>query len=148
MRRALILSICALVALGAAGCGGGSDDGSAPDTPQEQAVQKAYRDYIDALKQGDGEAACALLSPAFQKRAGAAVAVGNRAELRNADCVKAIEKGTLPQIQQVVPNLEDVQVSGNRASAIDPGEGQIGPQQVYFVKIGGDWKLDKTVIAR
>jgi hypothetical protein len=111
-------------------------------------VAKVYSDYIDALKKGDGEAACALLTPAFQRRAGTAVAVGTRRNLKGAACVKAIDQGTLPAIQKVVPNLANVKVEGERASGLDPGEGQIGPQEVFFVRIAGDWKISRTVFFR
>ena len=149
MRRAVIL-LAALVALATAGCGGGgdSDETSPPDTPQEKAVAKTYSDYIEALKKGDGETACALLTPAFQSRAGAAVAVGKRRNLKTAACVKAIDQGTLAAIQKVVPNLVNVKVEGDRASGLDPGEGQIGPQEVFFVKSGDDWKISRTVFFR
>ena len=146
MRRATILFV-ALVAFAALGCGsgGGSDEPTPPDTPQEKAVAKVYSDYIEALKQGDGEAACALLTPAFQRRAGSAVAVGTRRNLKGAACVKAIDQGTLPAIQKVVPNLSNVKIDGDRASGLDPGEGEIGPQEVFFEKTGGDWKISRTV---
>ncbi len=149
MRRATIL-LAALIVFAAFGCGGGdgSDEPSSPDTPQEKAVAKVYSDYIDAIKKGDGEAACALLTPAFQRRAGAAVAVGVRSNLKGAACVKAIDKGTLPAIQKVIPNLVNVKVEGDRASGLDPGEGEIGPQEVFFVKLSGDWKISRTIFFR
>ena len=108
-------------------------------------MAQTYADYIDALKKGDGEAACALLTPAFQARAGAAIAVGVRRNLKGAACVKAIDKGTLPAIQKVVPNLSNVKIEGSRASGLDPGEGEIGPQEVFFVRVGDDWKISRTV---
>jgi hypothetical protein len=149
MRRATFL-LATLIALAALGCGGGggSDEPSPPDTAQEKAVAKTYSDYIAALKKGDGEAACALLTPAFQRRAGAAVAVGTRRNLKGAACVKAIDQGTLAAIQKVVPNLSNVEVKGDRASGLDPGEGLIGPQDVFFERIGGEWKISRTVFFR
>jgi hypothetical protein len=146
MRRATIL-LAALIVLAVFGCGGDGSSGetSPPDTPQEKAVAKVYSDYIDALKEGDGEAACALLTPAFQRRAGAAVALGNRRNLKGAACVKAIDQGTLPAIQKVVPNLVNVKIEGARASGLDPGQGAIGPQEVFFLRVGGDWKISRTV---
>lgn len=146
MRRAKILPLAAVLAIAVAGCGG--SDSSAPSTPQQQAVAKAYRDYIDAVKKGDGKAACSLLTPAFQRRAGRAVAIGSRSELKNVSCQVAIEKGTLPQIQQVIPNLERVKVDGVHASGFDPGEGQIGPQKVFFEKLDGGWRISRTVFFR
>jgi hypothetical protein len=148
MRRATVL-LAALIVFAAVGCGGdGSDETSPPDTPEEKAVAEVYSDYIDALKKGDGETACALLTPPFQRRAGAAVAVGNRRNLKRADCVKAIKQGTLAAIQKVQPNLVNVAIEGDRASGLDPGEGKIGPQEVFFVKMGGDWKISRTVFFR
>jgi hypothetical protein len=144
MRRALIFALIA-AAVAAAGCGSDDGDDQSPDTPEERAVARAYSDYIDAVKQGDGEAACAHLTPAFQRRAGASIALGSRKKLEGAACPQAIEQGTLPQIQQVVPNLVRVEVSGDRASGFDPGEGLIGPQKVLFQKLGGEWRISRTI---
>jgi hypothetical protein len=143
MRKALIFGLATLAAAVAlAACGG--DDLS----PEQQAVANTYTRYINAVKRGDGEAACNLLTPAFQRRAAATVAIGSRSGLKGADCQQAIEKGRLPQLQQVVPNLEQIEVNGDRASGTDPGEGQIGPQKVFFERLGGDWKLSKTIFAQ
>ena len=143
MPRALVICIAVtLLGTGAlAACGG--DDLS----PEEQAVANTYTRYINAVKRGDGEEACSLLTPEFQARAAATVAIGSRSGLKGADCQKAIEKGRLPQLQQVVPNLEQIEVSGNRASGTDPGEGVIGPQKVFFERLAGDWKLSRTIFA-
>jgi hypothetical protein len=143
MRRALILLLAAMAVAATAGCG--SSDESENLSPEAKAVARTYTDFINAEKRGDGEAACALLTPEFQRRAGAAVAVGSRAALKGASCPKAIEQGTLPQIQQVIPNLQRIKVKGNRATGLDPGEGQFGPQRVFFERLGGDWKISRTV---
>jgi hypothetical protein len=150
MRKPLLIASTAAMLLFAAGCGG--DDGD----PEAEAVSDAYVAYIDAVKAGDGKKACALATPAFQRQAGRSIAVGPRADLRDASCVEAIEQGGLPQLQQVEPNLEDIEVDGERASGLDPGEtvtveGQqvvIGPQEVFFERLGGDWKIARTVFAR
>ena len=135
--RKTAIGALAILAL-AAGCGGDDTD------PQEEAVSDAYVAYIDAVKAGDGKKACAMTTPAFQRRAGRSVAVGNRADLRDASCEEAIEQGSIPQLQQVQPNLEQIEVNGDRASGFDPGEGLIGPQEVYFRRLGGDWKIART----
>jgi hypothetical protein len=144
MRRALIAVLIAAL-FASAGCGGSDDDDQSPSTPEEKAVARTYSDYIDAVKRGDGEAACSFLTPAFQRRAGAAVAVGPREKLKGAACPQAIEQGTLPQIQDVVPNLIRVEIKGDRASGFDPGEGLIGPQKVLFQRLGGGWKISRTI---
>ena len=143
MRRAPVDALVVVLAVAGllAACGG--DDLS----PEEQAVADTYTRYINAVKRGDGEAACNLLTPAFQARAAATVALGSRSGLKGADCQTAIEKGRLPQLQQVVPNLEQIVVNGDRANGVDPGEGQIGPQKVFFERLGGDWKLSRTIFA-
>jgi hypothetical protein len=150
MRRAIPASAMAVLLL-AAGCGGG-DDLSA----DEEAVRDTYLAYIDAVKAGDGEKACALRTPASQRKAGAAIAVGPRADLRDASCPEVIEQGSLPQLEQVEAELEDIEIDGDRAKGFDPGEtveagGQpvtIGPQEVYFKRIGGEWKFSKAVFFR
>jgi hypothetical protein len=138
MRKRLLALAAATALLIPVGCGDEDTD------PQADAVSDVYVAYIDAVKAGDGRRACAMTTPAFQRRAGRSVAVGTRAELRDATCEEAIEKGSLPQIQQVVPNLEEIEVDGDRASGLDPGEGAIAPQQVFFVRSGGDWKISGT----
>jgi hypothetical protein len=140
MRRASIVGLLVAIAAVTVACGDSSENDK-----QADAVAGTYTAYIEAVKSGDGEVACELLTPAFQRRAGDAVAIGTRAKLKGAACPKAIEQGTLPQIQQVVPNLERIQVNGKRASGIDPGEGQIGPQKVLFERLGGDWKISKQI---
>jgi hypothetical protein len=141
MRRALTAGLVAAIAALGAACGSDED-------PQADAVAEAYTTYIEAVKAGDGETACGLLTPARRREAAASVAVGNRAKLKGLSCEEAVSQGTLPQIQQVEPNLEDVEVNGNRASGLDPGEGLIGPQEVHFRRLGGQWKISKTVFYR
>lgn len=136
--RKTLIAASTVMFLFAAGCGGDDSD------PEADAVSDAYVAYIDAVKAGDGKKACAMTTPAFQRRAGRSVAVGNRADLRDASCEEAIEQGSIPQLQQVQPNLEQIEVNGDRASGFDPGEGLIGPQEVYFQRLGGDWKIART----
>jgi hypothetical protein len=140
----MIAGLIALAAVGIAACGDDEEE-LGPDTPQEREVARTYSDYINALKRLDGEAACDLLTPAFQRRAGASIAVGSRAALKGAACPVAIERGTLPQIKQVVPNLQQIRIQGDRASGFDPGEGLIGPQRVLFQRLGGEWKISRTI---
>jgi hypothetical protein len=140
MRRVLIVGL--IVAIGAVAAACGDSDES---DPQADAVSRTYTTYIDAVKKGDGEAACELLTPAFQRRAGKSVAIGTRANLKGAACPKAVSQGALPQVQQIEPNLERIEVNGNRASGFDPGEGIIGPQTNLFNRIEGEWKISRTI---
>jgi hypothetical protein len=137
MRRTALAAAAALL-LAVGGCGGDDTD------PQEQAVSDVYVAYIDAVKAGDGKLACSMTTPAFQRRAGKAVAVGPRANLKGASCEEVIDQGTIAAIQQVEPNLEQIEISGSRASGVDPGEPPIGAQEVFFVRSGGEWKIDRT----
>jgi hypothetical protein len=136
--RGTALAATAALLLALVGCGGDGTDS------QEQAVSDAYVAYIDAVKASDGKLACSMTTPAFQRRAGRAVAVGPRANLKSASCVQAIDQGTIAAIQQVEPNLEQIEITGNRASGLDPGEPPIGAQEVFFVRSGGEWKIDRT----
>lgn len=143
MRRAFTVGLAAAIAAVGVACGG-----SGEEDEQADAVSQVYTSYIEAVKDGDGRAACALLTPARQRQAAESVAVGSRAKLKGLNCRQAISRGTLPQIQQVEPNLEDIQVNGNRASGLDPGEGLIGPQRVFFRRTGGEWKISRTIFFR
>src|SRR5215212_11745524 len=73
MRR-IPLVACLLIAAAAplVGCGGGDDDKTAGKAQLSQAgdrqgAEDAVRDYLRALVKKDGDAACAKLTPAYQR---------------------------------------------------------------------------------
>ena len=149
MRGTFAICTAAAMLVVAVGCGGDDSD------PEEEAVRDTYLAYIDAVKAGEGEKACALTTPEFQRRVGASIAIGPRAGLRGASCPEVLEKGSLPQLQLAEPELEDIEINGDRASGLDPGETVggaeeivIGPQEVFFERLGGDWKISKTAFFR
>ncbi|MGH2982204.1 MAG: hypothetical protein ACRDKV_09220 [Solirubrobacterales bacterium] len=143
MRRASVsIAVAAVCAAVVSGCGDDDED------PQVDAVAETYTTYIEAVKDGDGEAACRLLAPELRRTVADSIALGTREELKGATCEQAVSQGTLPQLQQVEPNLEQIEDDGRRASGLDPGEGPIGPQEVFFERIGGDWKISRTVFFR
>jgi hypothetical protein len=142
MRKALIASAAVIAAL-AAGCGGSSSTNK-----QVEAITNTFNTYIEALQSGDGKTACEQLTPAYQRRASKFVTPTKQAKLKGASCQKALSEGSLPQLKQFHPNLIRVQVSGNRATGFQPGEGLFGPQKTIFRRLGGDWKISATVYTK
>ncbi len=142
MPRASIALAAAIAAL-AVGCGG-----SSANSKQVEAITKTFNTYFAALKSGDGKTACEQLTPAYQLRASRFVTPTKQAQLKGASCPKALSEGTLTVLKKFHPSLERVQVSGNRASGFQPGQGVFGPQKTIFRRIDGDWKISATIYTR
>lgn len=142
MRRAIAILVLAGVGGLVAACGDDDED------PQADAVASTYTRYIEAVKDGDGEAACRLLAPEFRRRVADSIALGSRKELEGASCEEAVSQGTLPQLEQAVPDLEEIEVNGDRARGLDPGEGLIGPQEVFFERGPDGWLITRTIFFR
>src|SRR4051794_8841696 len=126
MRRALTVSLAA-IAIIAAGCG---DSSSTPSTSSGQggkdsdAVAQTWSDYIEAVKSGDGKAACQQLTPTFQRQASNLVTPKERQQLQGVSCPEAIEKGTLrAALKSYQANLERIQINGSEANGFQPPEG-------------------------
>ena len=118
MRRASIVALAAAFAAVGAGCGSG---GSSASDKQAAAITHTFNSYIAAVQKGDGKAACALLTPAYQQRAAALATPTRKAQLKNKTCEEALSKGTLRAIlQKFHPSLERVQVNGSRGSGFAP----------------------------
>jgi hypothetical protein len=123
-----------------AGCGGGEEGDGAPDPER---VESAVTDYAHAFGAGDGDAACALLTPEARDEFTTRVAslVGTR------DCAAAVEK-----LQAVAgPNItgpfaeatvEGVEVDGDSARArLLAGAAS---EEVTLERRDGDWLLTKA----
>jgi hypothetical protein len=145
MRRALLVSLAALLAVAGAGCGGG---GSSATDKQVAAITDTFNSYIAALQKGDGKTACSLVTPAYQRRASRLVTPTKQAQLKGASCAEALSKGTLPILKKFHPSLERVQVNGNHASGFQPGQGIFQPQKTLFTRLGGDWKIANTIYVK
>ncbi len=105
MRR---LSQVAALALVLAGCGGGD---SGPTVPDDVAARKQLATYVAAFYRGDGEAACALLTPTGK--------AGLRSEsLRTGSpsCPSTIRELSSTSRKLHAPRI-GVEVKGDRATA-------------------------------
>jgi hypothetical protein len=135
----------------AAGCGGSSSSStssssSSPGGKEADAVAQTWKDYIEAVKSGDGKAACEQLTPTFQRQAANLVTPKEVQKLKGVSCPEAIEKGTLrAALKTYEPSLERIQINGAKANGFQPGEGALGPERVLFRKLGGDWRIFATV---
>jgi hypothetical protein len=140
MRPPCVIGAVAVAFGFAAGCGGSN--------AEVDAIKHTYETYIEAVKQGDGRTACDLLTPAYRRQASRLVAPPLLAKLKGASCPRVINEGTLPQLQQYEPRLEQIQVHGKRASGFNPAEGPLGQQEVFFRRFGGEWKISNSIFAR
>jgi hypothetical protein len=126
----------ALVTL-AAGCGGGDD------TPDSEQVTKAVADYAHAFGNGDGDKACALLTPgardAFTSRVSSLV--GTR------DCAEAMDKLQAVAGPNVTGPFQDAtasepKVEGDTATVTLKAGG--ASEQVKLEKRDGEWLLTRA----
>lgn len=139
--RALLgLTVAALVAAGCGGGGGARSDADAIAGVLESAAQ--------ATAKGDGDKACADLTPDAQRQAlfqlGSAGGPGTKscAQLVNRSLIflTALDKQRIKNLQAA-----DVQVNGASASATLRGEGSQPGQAIAvplsLTKVGSDWKI-------
>ncbi len=146
MRRALIVSLATLIVAAGAGCG---SSGSSASDKDVAAITSTFNSYIAAVQRGDGKAACALLTPAYQQRAAGLATPSKKSQVKGGTCQEALSKGTLRIVlKSFHPSLERVQVNGDHASGFQPGEGIFGPQKTLFVRLGGEWKISNTIYVK
>ena len=146
MGKAATPIVCGLIAGFFLGCGG--SDGSSASDSDAAAITRAYDAYFAAIRAGNGRAACEQLTPALRSQAADFVPPTQRSKFRGASCPQVITKGTLPQLARFTPQLKRIQVNGNRASGFNPGQGPFGPQKVLFERLGGEWKISRTIFFR
>jgi hypothetical protein len=139
MRRASLLIASIVAAAAVSACGG--DDSN----PQVDAITKTYSTYIGAVKSGDGELACSKLTPSYQRRAASLVVPAKQKALEGASCPQAIEATPRKLLESFEPNLTEVEIKGDRATGLDPGENQFQPQKLLFRRLDGDWKISATI---
>ena len=150
----------ALAALAAAGCGGDDDepattevrtvteteiapaDTTAPSRPaappgDEQEVQDVWRRYTTALGRADGEAVCSLLTENGEEEVLKGGASGDTCEEK----VEAIGEF----YEGFETELTDIRVQGDAAEAVSPARGQIPKQGLSFLRVDGEWRIDRSV---
>jgi len=151
MRRVLTASLAAIAIL-AAGCGGSSSSSTSSSSTggkDAEAVAQTWTDYVEAVKSGDGKAACEQLTPTFQRQAANLVTPKEVQKLKGVSCPQAVEKGTLrAALKSYEPSLQRIQINGTKATGFQAPEGSLGAERVLFRKLGGDWRIFATVYQR
>jgi hypothetical protein len=101
-------------------------------------IQAVYGGFFDDLRGGDGEAACALLTEEEQRR--------TSVEAGATDCPSGLETFA-DFVEDYDPRLRDIEISGDSATATDPGDKSHGfaAQEVEFERVDGEWKISHTV---
>jgi hypothetical protein len=137
--------IALAVAIGAAGCGGSGDD---------QAVKQTVQRFLGDIGKGDGNAACALVTPAGQAALAAQIASLTHAT-HTVSCqliLTEIAKLLPPAARQGLESVQvkNVTVKGNTATVLSKdihatkGNASAflsGGAPTKLVKVGGAWKV-------
>lgn len=120
------------LAVAIAGCGGGGRPEAArsPGGPADQ-----VRAYLAAFAQGDGEAACALLTP--DARDGVPSLSD---DIRSPDCPGAIRELSRASARLHAPKVA-VSVNGDRAVANVTSRRPRYQSQVLLRRQGGEWRI-------
>lgn len=127
MSRLVVVLVLAL-ALGAVACGSDDEDSG---SDQEQ-LQALYRDFLNAMRSGDAEAACELMT---EKTRAATAADFDSCERALATIAGfESEAGGLDEVR-----LTKIEVSGDTASA--QVQHRHGTEPVRFEKSDGEWRL-------
>jgi len=143
--RMLPIALLASIALALGGCGG-DDDGGGGSTAgggEEEQVRGAVKGYLTAVAEGDGDAACDLLSAASRET------VERLAEQVDAEgCVDAFENAIAQaevDVEEARASLEeleiaDVEIDGDRATVSIRREG--AEESGALVREDGAWRVD------
>jgi ketosteroid isomerase-like protein len=126
MSRLVVVLVLAL-ALGAVACGSDDEDSG---SDQEQ-LQALYRDFLNAMRSGDAEAACELMT---EKTRAATAADFGSCEQALATIAGFEDAGDLDEVR-----LTKIEVSGDTASA--QVQHRHGTEPVRFEKSDGEWRL-------
>lgn len=139
-------AVACLLAIIAVGCG--ATHKSSTTQPSDRArVETVLHSYLRAQSQGDGTAACALLTPAAQKQLiGLVVKAGKGLVPGTASCSDAVALVRAVAGTQLLSALQNarvaqIRVSGATATARVLDGAAFKPQQVRFEEAGGSWKI-------
>jgi hypothetical protein len=142
--RLIPIALLAATALAVGGCGGDDDEGGgSTGGGQEEQVRAAVHGYLTAVAEGDGDAACELLSAASR------ATVERLAEQVDAEgCVEAFENAVAQAevdpdaAREVLDGLEiaDVDIDGDRATVSIRRDG--AEESGALVREDGAWRVD------
>jgi hypothetical protein len=145
-RAAAAASTGLALALGAAGCGGGSGD--------EQAAKQSLQHFLGAIARGDGNAACALVTPAGQQALARQIAAATRST-HTVNCqviLTETAKLLTPQFKQALQTAQVSKVTINGSTATVRSQDVRSPKgslagilpataPTKLAKVGGVWKI-------
>lgn len=159
-RRFAIVVVLGLIALD--GCGGDDEGGGTPsrapgetqadeaatpgrDTAEQsptrsdrQAVRETVRKYLQAIGNGDGAAACDVLTEESAARVPAQVK-GFSEEVQGDTCDETITAFSAFYGESLDnPKVMNIKVSGDKATAVGPLD-----EQAKLVKLDGEWKIEQ-----
>jgi hypothetical protein len=99
-----------------------------------QRIDAVYASYFDELRAGDGEAACDLLTSAQQDQV--------VQEAGGGDCPTVVISFA-GFYDDYYPKLQAIEVSGETATATDPGDRSQSrsSQEVQFELVDGEWLI-------
>lgn len=125
-RRGFVVIVCAL-AVGACGGGGAEDD-----------IRQVVEDYSSGLIEGDAGRACDALTPGAWRQLSRA---GSRA-----GCIRIVNERGRPRgaarRQLEDPEVQDLEVDGDTASALVAIEGSESETRTRFRRVDGRWRID------
>lgn len=133
--------LACVLGVAVAGCGG------SPAPSAQQQVTQVLHSYLTAQAAGDGQTACALLTPAAQSQLIAAVVKAGKGLLSaTTSCQDAVGlvravAGARALAALNSARIEQVQVHGDSATAEVAGGTVFGRQQVRLVK-SSTWMID------
>ena len=146
LRRRMSASVLTLVLLTA--CGSAHKPANEPHKPSdEQLVAQTLRSYLTAQAKGDGQAACALLTPGAQQQLVALVVKQAKGLITTrpscVDAVHLVGEVAGARFLSAVANarIERVHVSGAAASAEVADGSEFAPQHVTLTKVGSAWLI-------
>jgi high-affinity K+ transport system ATPase subunit B len=105
-------------------------------TAGDPGVTAAIADFGEALADGDGDAACEVLTEDVQD---AVAAAGANCEAVFDAASENLSDSDRDELNDIAP--EDVEVDGDRATATIPEVDGGGDSEVELVREDGDWKI-------
>jgi hypothetical protein len=139
-----LVAACLLgITLGA--CGG--SHGASHAASNEQQISQAVRSYLNAQTQGDGQAACSLLTPGGQRQLEALVVKrANGLVPSQPSCTDAVSlvhsfAGSKLLNALSTARVGGIKLSGDTATALVADGTVFAPQTVSLVKEAGAWRI-------
>ena len=139
------IALALLIGAAAGGCGGTHKSPSQAQVARQQVTQ-TVRSYLRAQVAGDGPAACALLTASGQQELITLVTQAGKGLVTSPSCedavvlVRAVAGATIVTALGQA-SVEDVHVTGSRATALVTAGTAFPNEQVSLQKVGTAWRI-------